>query len=106
MVNMKTIKIKRHAGIDDLEGMMGDMATEWWTELQWAEYNAVAPNREKRNADRIAKLKEDDEFGKEYEISCSFIPHPLFDEPETNSPIMTSSRMIIFDMSKQDKDEL
>jgi len=105
MSNLKTFKLKRHAGIDDLEGMMGDLATEWWTDLQWAEWNSDEPNRKRRNEERIAQLKADGEYGKEYEIGISFVPHPLFDEPKSDLSL-TSSKMIIFDVSKDlDKGE-
>lgn len=103
MSDLKTYKLKRHAGIDDLEGMIGDMATEWWTDLQWAEWNADEPNRKRRNEERIAQLKKDGEYGKEYEIGLSFIPHPLFDEPESKE-ITCSHSFFIFDTS-EDKSE-
>ena len=49
----------------------------------------------------IEELKKCGEYGKEYEMKISMVPHPLFDEVKTMPPA-ESYRMVILDFSKID----
>lgn len=103
-MDLKTYKIPQKAGITDLKGSLGDMATEWWTQDDWDKWKAAAPEREAWNKQYIEDLKSKGEFGKEYDLTISIVPHPLFDEP-INTPSFSSSTLTIIDFSKDEKDK-
>jgi hypothetical protein len=96
---IKTYKIAQKAGITDLRGYLGDLATEWWTDKDWEKWNAGAEEREKWNENYIKELKEKDEFGKEYDLEMHLQENSLFDTPKIGQPI-ESYKMIFLDLSK------
>lgn len=103
MDNLKTYKIPQKAGITDLKGFLGDMATEWWTADDWAKWESEAPEREAWNKQYVEDLKAKGEYGKEYDLTISLVSHPLFDEP--SHPIsLSSSTLHIIDLGNDEKD--
>lgn len=92
---------KVKAGIDDLEGTLGDFQTEWWTEEDWKKWNDDQPNRERRNEEYIRELKEAGTFGKEYDFTISLIPNPKYDNPNVRHKDFDSWRMEILDFNKE-----
>jgi len=123
MSNLKTFKLKRHAGVDDLKGLYAyvgnsqgdhsgsnelhsDKASGGWMsfvfdceETQEA-INAEVKSRAIWNENYVEELKKSGKFGTEYEINMSFRRHPLFDdEKASETPTMTHS-FFIMDVSK------
>jgi hypothetical protein len=80
------IKIKRIAGVDDLEGMGGDQATEWWTQEDWDKWKADAPARDARNNARIESLRASGNYGKEYDITFHMNDYPIFGDQPPGTP--------------------
>jgi hypothetical protein len=83
---MIDIKIKRIAGVDDLEGMGGDQATEWWTKEDWDKWDADKPARDARNAARIEKLRASGKYGKEYDLTFHFKESTIFGDLPAGAP--------------------
>ena len=52
------------------KGIVGDMATEWWTDKEWAEHEAY-----------ITELKATGEYLKPVELTFNFMKLPEFDCP-------------------------
>jgi len=105
--NIKTYNVPRRAGIDDLQSNLpGDMATEWWTDLDWQKWHDELPERKRKDEEYIKELKEKGEYGKEYNLNFSLVSHPLFDEPKdtTRKPLISSS-IFIMDLNKPTQNE-
>lgn len=100
MSNTITHAVKGKRGIDDLKGYLGDMATEWWTEEDWREYNRRGPARERFNRWYIGWLKRNGHFGEEYELKFTLVYNPALDEPRIAlGPSLTSSRLVFLDIT-------
>lgn len=128
--NLKTYTFKGKKGITDLEGLFaftgswgqGDHYSSNDASIEHPSYvsfvftcpktqkdiNEEIERRKKRNSEYIERLKFNGEYGKEYDINCSFIPHPMFDEsgpfPNINGvKSLMSSSFIIFGGSEPKK---
>lgn len=66
--------------------------TEFWTEKDWEEQRAL-----------IERLKQEGRLGEVVEHTVFVEENELFDNNQTEEPVM-SCRMIIFDLSKTEKD--
>jgi len=85
----------KRKGIDDLEGILGDFQTEFWTAQDWADWTAEENGRKRRNEEYIKKLKERGEYGQEYEVNLTVAENPLFEDK--NAPASESFRLVILD---------
>jgi len=98
---IKEYKITQRSGITDLRGSLPEGgATDWWTCEDWERHERELPEKLKWNEEYIKSLKESGDFGKEYDITISFVSHPLFDD-EKITPIkesLTSSKFFFLDM--------
>ena len=118
---MTTISVTHKMGIDDLENTSA--YTGSWGQGDHYSSNDVSANHpsyvsfkfkceetqeavdneikrlEKQNEEYIAELKRIGRFEEEYQVSATFVHHPLFDEPKAEKPLMSSS-FFIFDLTK------
>ncbi len=69
--------------ITHLKGTLGDQATEYWTDEDWAKHRAY-----------IEELKATGEYLKPVELTYHLKPYPLFDKSSTDKPY--ESHGIIF----------
>lgn len=81
-------KFKEYS-VTTFKGYLGDFATEWWTENDWVDWDAY-----------VKRLKETDEYGKEYKVNLKMQHDPLYDEPIKHSRATESYRIDFIDMSK------
>jgi hypothetical protein len=96
-VNFKTIVLKQRMGIDDLEGNLPEGgATDWWSSSDWEEHYRTLPEKIERNKKYIEELKANGEFGKETEVSISFVHHSMFDD--VSYPTIFSSKCFLLDL--------
>lgn len=100
MTELKQYKYYVTLGVDDLEGMMGDFATEWWTPEDWAKFHADTLNRDRRNQEYIDKLKAEGRFGLKEERTISFVPFDKFNDPVAGKGGF-EYRMVMLDLSNQ-----
>jgi len=95
----KTYEYYVKRGVDDLEGISGQ-ASEWWTESDWAKYDADEPNRKQRNKDYVAKLKKEGRYGEEVKHELTMAYNPLYDKRKSSSKRKDSYKFDILDFSK------
>ena len=70
-----------------LQGSVGDMQAEYWTDEDW-----------KKHAEYVDELKKSGEYLKPTEVNITMKPCPLFEDKV--APKMDSYRFIILDLSK------
>lgn len=84
-------KLKKYE-ITTFKGVLGDFATEWWTDSDWKDWEIYVEN-----------LKRTGEYGKEHKIDLLIEPDPLYDDnkiyPKTPSE---SYRMTFLDVRELD----
>lgn len=72
-----------------LQGVLGDLASEWMTDKDWEEHNKY-----------VEELKAKGEYGKPVEIEVSWVYHPIWDAPRlANSKPIQSFKFDILDFS-------
>jgi hypothetical protein len=84
MSKLKTVKITT------LLGVVGDQAASWMTDKDWEEHRK-----------HVEKLKKEGNYLKPVEVSMSFVPCPVFEEPK---PIKKEQyRFITLNLKQTDK---
>jgi len=71
------------------EGYLGDFATEWWNEEDWAKYRK-----------EVEHLKKEGRFGKPFELTVKMLHNPLFDESNVGK-IKSSYEFEIINLSNE-----